>query len=129
MDTNDRVLISVAKTFNSNGVKIRDEDLFLGPTPEGIWELVFDGSDVSLKTTGWDTKGAAMDESGKIYLSMRNAFSVPQLSGANEDVFIFNPSRLGLDTSGTYNASLLFDGSSHGLTANDISALDIKITP
>ncbi len=71
----------------------------------------------------------AMDESGKIYLSMRNAFSVPQLSGANEDVFIFNPVQLGRITSGTYNASLLFDDSSYGLTANDISALDIKITP
>ena len=129
IDRDDRLLISVAKTLYSNNVKIRDEDLILGPTPQGNWELVFDGSDVSLETTGWDTKGAAMDENGKIYLSMRNAFSVPQLSGANEDVFTFNPARLGDETIGTYNASLLFDGSSYGLTANDISALDIETSP
>ncbi len=129
MDTSDRVLISVAKTFNSNGVKIRDEDLIFEPTRAGNWELVFDGSDVNLETTGWDMKGAAMDETGKIYLSMRNAFSVPQLSGANEDIFIFDPSQLGRDTSGTYDARLFFDGSAYGLTANDISALDVVPAP
>lgn len=128
-DNSNRLLISVAKTFYSNGVKIRDEDLILEPTAAGIWELVFDGSDVNLETTGWDAKGAAMDETGKIYLSMRNAFSVPQLSGANEDIFIFSPSQLGRDTSGTYSASLFFDGSNYGLTDNDICAFDIVPSP
>lgn len=126
IDKNGKLLISVAKTFFSKGVKIRDEDLILEPAAAGdAWKILFDGSDANLETTGWDVKGTAMDETGKIYLSMRNAFSVPQLSGENDDVFLFKPTQLGPNTIGTYNPSLFFDGSAYGLTANDISALDI----
>ena len=124
MDNSDRLLISVAKTFYSDGTKIRDEDL-LASTATGSWELVFDGSDVGLETTGWDLKAAAVGEAGQFYLSMRNAFVVPQVSGANEDVFIFNSTQLGKETRGTYSSSLFFDGSAYGFTSNDISALDI----
>lgn len=124
----DRMLISVAKTFWSGGIKIRDEDL-VQRTSTRTWERYFDGSDVSLGTSGWDVKATAVADGGELYLSTRGAFTVPGLSGRNEDVFIFSPTQLGPDTSGTYSASLFFDGSSYGLTANDISALDVARSP
>lgn len=129
IDNEGNVLISVAKTFYPEGIKIRDEDLIQGPRTDGswnnMWELIYDGSDVGLDTYGWDLKAAAVHKSGKLYLSMRDAVTLPGVAPRNEDVFIFEPIQLGQETTGTYSTSLSFDGSAYGLTNNDICAFDI----
>ena len=64
-------------------------------------------------------------DSGNIYLSALDLFAVPGVSGADEDVFVFTPTTLGATTSGTYSSTLYFDGSTFGLAANDVFAIDL----
>ena len=61
----------------------------------------------------------------RIYLSTTGNFAAGGVSGADEDVFVFNPTTLGATTSGTVSATLYFDGSTFGLGGNDIGAIDL----
>ena len=79
---------------------------------------------MGLGDSGEDIDGAAVDGSGLLYLSTRAAFAVPGVSGADEDVFVFDPTSLGATTAGSYSSTLFFDGSSFGLTATNLYALD-----
>jgi hypothetical protein len=63
--------------------------------------------------------------SGSLYLSTTGAFSVPGISGQDEDIFVFAPTTLGATTAGTYVSLLLFDGSAYGLGPNDVSDIDL----
>lgn len=72
-----------------------------------------------------DVDALAVDASGRIHLSTTGNFAVAGVSGAHEDVFVFTPAALGATTQGTFAASLFFDGSSHGLAANDVFAIDL----
>ena len=97
----------------------------LGADTAGSFSLYFDGSDVELTANSEDVNGVARDSSGNLYLSTRNQFSVTVVSGADEDVFVFTPSSLGPDTSGTYAPTRYFDGSNFGLAANELYAIDL----
>ena len=124
------IAISTSDTVSVSGVSARDEDLLaftpvaLGSNTSGTFALFFDGSDVGLGDSGEDIDGAAVDGSGLLYLSTRAAFAVPGVSGADEDVFVFDPTSLGATTAGGYSSTLFFDGSSFGLTATNLYALD-----
>jgi len=113
------------------GLSAEDEDLLefvptsLGSTTAGTFSLYFDGSDVGLTLAGEDVDAAAVDGTGKIYLSTVANFSVAGLSGGDEDVFVFTPSSLGETTSGAFSSALYFDGSAHGLAVNDVAAIDL----
>src|SRR6185436_9925234 len=61
---------------------------------------------------------------GKVYLSTLDAFSVNGVAGADEDVFICEPISLGDVTACNYSSALYFDGSTWGLSANDIDAFN-----
>ena len=88
--------------------------------------LWFDGSDVGLGDAGEDVDAAAVDTSGRLYLSTPDVFAVPGVSGGDEDVFVFLPTTLDPPTTaGTYASTLFFDGSSYGLGANDVFAIDV----
>jgi len=125
------ILISTVNTVSVTGVAGEDEDLLqfvpitIGPTTAGTFSLYFDGSDVGLTASGEDVDAAAVDVDGKIHLSTTGNFAVTGRSGADEDVFVFNPSSLGDTTSGTYSSTLSFDGSVFGLAANDVFAIDL----
>jgi len=113
-------------------VTTRDEDLLaftptsLGDVTAGRFSLSFDGSDVGLGDTGEDVDAAAVDASGRIYLSTLDVFAVPSVSGGDEDVFVFTPTTLDPPTTaGTYASTLFFDGSSFGLGPNDVFAIDL----
>jgi sugar lactone lactonase YvrE len=126
-----RVVVSTAGNVSVAGISARDEDLLaftptaLGETTAGTFALYFDGSDVSLGDSAEDVDGASVDSSGRVFLSTADTFAVPGLSGADEDVFVFNPTQLGPTTAGTYSPSLFFDGSSFGLAANDVFGIDV----
>ncbi|MBM3925898.1 MAG: hypothetical protein FJ320_07925 [SAR202 cluster bacterium] len=126
-----RLLISTTGSISVPGVFGADEDLVafmpssLGPNTAGTWSMYFDGSDVGLSSSSEDVTGAAVDSAGKIYLSTEGSFSVPGVSGANEDVFVFTPTSLGNTTAGTYQSTLFFDGSVYGLSGNAIGGIDL----
>jgi sugar lactone lactonase YvrE len=126
-----RIVISTTGTVSVSGVSARDEDLLaftpasLGQTTAGTFALYFDGSDVGLGENPEDVDAVSVDASGRLFLSTADTFAVPGLSGADEDVFVFNPTQLGPTTAGTYLPSLFFDGSSSGLAANDVFGIDV----
>ncbi|MCO5243454.1 MAG: hypothetical protein M9927_06440 [Anaerolineae bacterium] len=51
---------------------------------------------------------------GKLVISTAGSFSVPGVSGADEDLLVFTASQLGQTTSGTW--AMYFDGSDVGLS-------------
>ena len=126
-----RIVISTTGTVSVSSPSARDEDLLaftpstLGQTTAGTFALYFDGSDVGLGDSPEDIDAVSVDASGRLFLSTADVFAVPGLSGADEDVFVFNPTQLGPTTAGAYSPSLFFDGSSFGLAANDVFGIDV----
>ena len=128
------LLISTRGSVSVKGALGADEDLFrftptsLGTTTAGTWSKYFDGSDVGLSSSNSeDVDALAVDVDGKIYLSTVRNFSVTGVSGADEDIFVFTPATLGTSTTGAYDSTLFFDASIYGLSANDLSAIDLPL--
>jgi hypothetical protein len=125
------LLLSTTGSLSLPGLSAADEDLLLftptslGPDTAGAFALYFDGSDVGLSASGEDVDAAALDAAGRVYLSTDGSFAVPGLSGEDDDVFVFTPTSTGATTAGTYDSALYFDGSTFGLTATDVLAVDL----
>jgi len=124
-----RLLLSTNGNPGVTGVSGgRDEDVLafsptsLGNTTSGTWSLYFDGSDVGLGETSGEDVDALDVVGGNVYLSTHDNFSVSGLSGADEDVFVCAATSTGDVTACNYSPSLYFDGSTWGLTANDVDA-------
>ena len=122
-----RLLISTSGSIAVPGVSGTDDDIvaFTPNTPDnytsGTWAMYFDGSDVTLSS---DVDSVSVATNGDIYLSMGGNFTVPGVSGADEDVFVCRPTSLGNTTACTYLPNL-FDGSLWGLGSNDVDAIDL----
>ena len=129
--TGGQILVSTTGSVSVTGVSAVDEDLLsftptsLGAATAGSFSLYFDGSDVGLGGSSEDIDAAAADASGNIHLSTTDVFTVPSVSGEDEDVFVFDPSSTGPTTAGSYVQTLYFDGSSLGLGGNDLFAIDL----
>ena len=127
-----RLVMSTTGTVSVSSASARDEDLLaftstsLGQTTGGTFSLYFDGSDVGLGENPEDVDAVSVDTAGRLVLSTADAFAVPGLSGADEDVFVFNPTQLGPTTAGTYSPSFFFDGSTFGLASNDVLDIDLS---
>ncbi|MEO7840357.1 MAG: CARDB domain-containing protein, partial [Anaerolineales bacterium] len=109
----------------------RDEDVLaftstsLGNSTSGTWSLYFDGSDVGLgETSGEDVDALDVTSNGNIYLSTAGDFATNGVAGADEDVFVCTPTSVGNITSCNYLPALYFDGSTWGLTTNDVDAFN-----
>jgi hypothetical protein len=116
-------------------VSARDEDMIvfnqtsLGANTAGSFEMYFDGSDVGLSTSSSeDVDAISITSDGTIYMSTVGNFSVTGTSGADEDVFAFEPATLGASTSGTFRPGLYFDGSAYGF-GNDVGGLQVADPP
>ncbi len=97
----------------------------LGETTSGSWSLYFDGSDVGLEDRlTEDLDAVSLDATGRLLLSTQRDFVTPDIEGANEDVFVFLGNSTGANTSGSFEPELLFDGSSFGLSYNNIAGID-----
>jgi 6-phosphogluconolactonase (cycloisomerase 2 family) len=87
-----RILISTINTATPTGLTSEDEDLLefsptsIGDVTAGTFAMYFDGGNVGLTTNAEDIDAAAVGSDGKIYLSTLTNFSVPGVSGADEDV-------------------------------------------
>jgi hypothetical protein len=131
VDATGTLLLSTEGPADVPGLVAADEDLLaflptsLGDTTSGAFVLYLDGSDVALGEGSEDVDAVAFAASGEMQLSTPDVFSVPGLSGQNEDVFVFVPTLLGPTTSGSYSPDLSFDGSTFGLDANDILAVEL----
>jgi hypothetical protein len=126
-----RLVISTSGSTSANGVSARDEDMIvfnqtsLGANTAGSFEMYFDGSDVGLSTSSSeDVDAISITSDGTIYMSTVGNFSVTGTSGADEDVFAFEPENLGASTSGTFRPGLYFDGSAYGF-GNDVGGLQV----
>ena len=104
----------------------RDEDLLAFTPTTGTWAMYFDGSAFGLGDTGEDVDGVDV-ANGNIYLTTRDLFAVPGVSGDDEDVFVCTPTPAppGAVTACTYSPTLYFDGSTWGLAANDVDAINL----
>jgi uncharacterized protein YjiK len=120
---NGHVLISTRGLVSVTGVSGEDKDVLEFTPGANTWAMYFDGSDVGLTTSGEDVDGIALGGSN-IYLSSAGLFSVTGVAGADEDVFVFTPSTLGSNTTGTFSSTLYFDGSLLGLAGNDVVAIE-----
>lgn len=125
------LVVSVIGNFSASGASGVDEDLFrftatsLGTNTAGTFSMYFDGSDVGLSnSSSEDVDAACLTSSGTILLSTLGNFSVPGVSGANEDLFEFFPTSLGGTTAGTYQMYL--DLSTVGIsTSADVAAVQL----
>lgn len=119
---NGDLTVSTSASFNvptASGNQLgRNEDLIQldGAT---TWSLLFDGSDVDLAAE--DLAGASIDAAtGDLYATSFNGYSVPGLSGDNNDVIVFS-GNFGDPTAGTY--STFFDGDAQGIGDEQLDAL------
>jgi hypothetical protein len=126
-----RLLISTEGNFSVAGVSALDEDVVaftptsLGPNTSGAWAMYFDGSVVGLTSSGEDVDGLSIATNGDLYLSTRENFAVPGISGTDEDIFVCKPSAARPIISCTYAPTLFFDGSLWGLGSSDLDAIDL----
>jgi len=127
-----RVLISTTGGVSVPGVTGNDEDILaftptsLGDVTSGTWAIYFDGSDVGLAdSSSEDIDAMDVLPNGDIYLSTLGDFAVNGVSGVNEDVFICTPLSIGDVTACNFSPSLYFDGSTWGLDANDVDAINL----
>jgi hypothetical protein len=106
------------------GLRVDGEDLVqctgtYGPDTACTWSIYFDGSDIRLRS---DVDGVRV-RNGDIYLSTSSAFSVGDVAGGPEDVFVCHGATTGADSACT-SYSLYFDGSTFGIT-NNVTAFDL----
>jgi Zn-dependent metalloprotease len=131
-----RLLISTTGSPSVPGLTTgKDEDVLaftqtsLGDVTSGTWSLYFDGSDVGLAdTNNEDVDALDVIANGNIYLSTLGDFAVNGLSGFDEDVFVCTPTSIGDVTACNYSPTLYFDGSTWGLSANDVDAFNFLET-
>lgn len=133
--SNGNILISTMGVSDVPGINSRnqDEDILLfnptslGDNTTGSWSQYFDGSDVGLSdTASEDINGFSLNADGDLLLSTIGNFAVNGVSGQNNDVFVFKPTSLGANTTGNFDNSLFFDGSTENLSVL-ISDLDLSI--
>ncbi|MBD2358011.1 hypothetical protein H6G41_25945 [Tolypothrix sp. FACHB-123] len=127
------LVISTKGSFTIPGVSGSDEDLIkfnassLGQNTIGTWTMLFDGSDVGLTNSSEDVNGIWFDaNSNKIFLTTEGSFGVLGATGDGADIFVFNPTSLGVNTSGSFTP--FWDGSNNGIPAG-IAVEGISIAP
>jgi Zn-dependent metalloprotease len=131
-----RLLISTTGNPSVPGLTTgKDEDVLafqptsLGDVTSGTWSMYFDGSDVGLAdSSNEDVDALDVTSNGNIYLSTLGDFIVNGLTGADEDVFVCVPTSIGDVTACNYSPTLYFDGSTWGLSANDVDAFNFLAT-
>jgi subtilisin-like proprotein convertase family protein len=137
-----RLLISTADVTTVPGLAftVSDEDLllftptWLGDTTAGTWSMYFDGSDVGLGTYDSEDIDAVFVKSNAatwptLYFSTVGSFGVPNVSGANEDIFGFRPATVGQNTTGTFDRALTLNGSRYGLANFNLDGIWVGALP
>jgi hypothetical protein len=86
----------------------------LGTVTAGSFSWYLDGSDVGLTTVGEDIDAIDLAPDGRLIISTLGSVQAPGANGQDEDLLVFNATRLGSVTQGSWQ--LFFDGSDVALT-------------
>jgi hypothetical protein len=122
MPEEDSLYLSVASTTVLGGVTAQDEDIVRYEEETGLYDLLFDGSDVGLAGHGIDAFSVRADDS--ILMSFDSSFTLAGVGVVRpQDVVRFVPSSTGADTAGTFQP--FFVGTEHGLTASDANVTGV----
>lgn len=113
MSFDDPVTVGALGTVDDSDI-VQFDATSLGSTTAGTFNWFFDGSDVELTTDSEDIDAMEVLPDGQLLVSTVGSVTVTGVSSEDEDVLIFSPTSLGVDTSGTW--SIYFDGSDVGLT-------------
>jgi hypothetical protein len=126
---NGHILMSFDATTSVTGIgTLYDPDIVeftptsLGATTAGSFTWKFDASDVGLSSSLEDVDALYVLADGTMLVSLRDAFSVTGISGADEDLIRFTATAWGSTTSGTW--SWYFDGSDVGLSTTSYEDVD-----
>lgn len=117
-------LNSLGRVDDSDIVKFVPSET--GETTSGTWERYLDGSDVGLTKADEDVDALMRLEDGRLLVSTTGPVSAKGTNGADEDVLVFRPERLGSSTRGAW--ALYFDGSDVGLASSaseDVKGVDV----
>jgi hypothetical protein len=95
-----------------------------GTTTAGTWSLYADMSDVGLSTSTENVDALAIDGTN-INLSTTGALAVPGLTADDDDIAVFMITATGASTAGSWSPTLRLDGATLGISANDISAIEL----
>lgn len=108
----------------------KDENLFafhstrLGALTAGTWSPYFDGSDMSLTNNSEDLWGLWWDaRTHDSDPTTAGAFDVNGLTGSGADIFLFQPTTLGTQTTGTFHP--FWRGAAYGFGGEKIDDLEI----
>ncbi len=99
----NEILISISSRQSVPGIAgtVDDSDIVkfvatqLGDTTAGTFDLYFDGSDVGLANSSEDVDALDVLDDGRLVISTNGSFSVPEVSGLDEDLLVFTPTSLG----------------------------------
>lgn len=127
-----RLVISTVGLFDVGTVTGWNEDLLLftpatyGWFTSGSWELLFDGSDVSLAGYTENVGGVWIDlDRGEVFLSSRGDWSVNGLSGDSNDIFMCQADSLGWETHCTFRPGLYWEGADFGFGSETLDDFSI----
>lgn len=101
-----------ATVMDADVVRFTPTDL--GDVTAGSFSWYLDGSDVGLTTVGEDIDAIDLAPDGRLVVSTLGTASVPGVTAQDEDLLVFNATRLGSVTQGSWQ--LFFDGSDVALT-------------
>jgi len=131
---NGNILFSFVSPSTITGVgSVDDSDIVvftpisIGENTIGSFAWYFDGSDVGLTRSAEDIDAVGFAPDGRLLISTTGSFSVPGISGSDEDLIAFEPISLGSNTDGLW--SMYFDGSDVDLTSSteDINGASIDL--
>ncbi len=109
INSDGSILLSFSNTVNLPGIgnaNAQDIVRFIpsstGNNTAGTYEFYFDGSDVGLTTNNEKIDAIGFTPDGRLLVSTQGFTNVPGLSTTDEDLLVFNASRLGTATSGSW---------------------------
>ncbi|MAJ47576.1 MAG: hypothetical protein CBC35_09985 [Planctomycetes bacterium TMED75] len=128
-----RLLVSKSASISLDGNSFDDSDIMLftptslGTNTSGSFEMYFDASDMQMTTNGEDIDGLAILPDGRLVLSTAGTTKISGVTNhRDEDLFVFTPTSLGENTSGSIQTYL--DNSDVGLNnsgSEDVDAFHI----
>lgn len=138
-DESGNLVVSVTGAFRAPGssgeVRGDDEDLFvlnngvLGPNTSGQWSLYFDGSDVGLTTSSEDIGALWADHAeDKLYFATYGNYSLPGLTGNEDDIIVCAYTSLGSNTACSFSRYWNGDAD-HNFDNDKIDGLSIGDLP
>lgn len=74
----------------------------LGNSTSGVFEMIFDGSDVGLNGSGEDVDALGLTPAGALLVSVLSSFNASGVSGQDEDLIEFTATSWGWTTAGTF---------------------------